>query len=160
MNHQKKIHPTLAEHWRSLVVFLLLCVLVFAFGGLFMPGDWYLGLNRAPWSPPNIAFPIVWTFLYICIALAGWKIFHHSDSTLKALWGLQLAFNALWSWVFFGQHWVLLGLLNIILIDALVINLILKARRAKLVAVYRLLVPYLGWLLLATSLNAYILFAN
>lgn len=152
--------PSINEKWPSLMVFLLSCFLVFLFGGLFQPGDWYATLNKAPWTPPNIAFPIVWVLLYICIAIAGWRIFHHGNQTLKMLWYLQLTLNGLWSWVFFGQHWVGAGLLNIILIDALVINLVLKARRAKLSVASTLMTPYLCWLLLATTLNTYILLAN
>jgi len=151
---------SIQEHWQSLAAFLLVCVLVFAFGGLFAPGDWYASLLKAPWSPPNIAFPIVWSVLYTLIAITGWQIFHKGNSVLKALWLLQLSLNALWSWVFFGQHWVLLGLLNLIAIDVLVINLALKAKRAGLGSVSVLLIPYIAWLLLATSLNAFILFAN
>jgi tryptophan-rich sensory protein len=142
------------------VAFLLICFAVFVFGGLFRPGDWYLALNKAPWSPPNIAFPIVWTFLYCCIAIAGWQIYHRGNSTLRALWTIQLILNGLWSWLFFGQQWVLISLLNIILLDAFVINLILKARRAKLSMASLLLTPYIIWLLIATSLNTYILLAN
>jgi len=153
-------NPTLAENWKSLSIFLFACFLVFSFGGLFRPGDWYLALNKAPWNPPNIAFPIVWSFLYIFIAVAGWQIFHRGNTTLKTLWLLQLIFNALWSWVFFGQQWVLIGLINIIIIDALVINLILKARRANLSSASLFLLPYIAWLLLATTLNTYILLAN
>jgi benzodiazapine receptor len=150
----------LQEQWPSLLVFLTICFSVFIFGGLFTPGDWYLALNRAPWSPPNIAFPIVWTFLYVFIAIAGWLIYHRGNSTLKTLWATQLILNGLWSWVFFGQQWMLIGLLNIVLLDTLVINLILKARRAGVALASLLLVPYIVWLLIATSLNAYILIAN
>jgi benzodiazapine receptor len=133
---------------------------VFSFGGLFRPGEWYLALNRAPWSPPNIAFPIVWTFLYVFIAIAGWQLYHQGNSTLRTLWASQLILNGLWSWVFFGQHWVAVALVNIVFIDILVINLILKSRRAGLAMSSLLLTPYIIWLLLATSLNTYILLAN
>ena len=150
----------LREKWPSLLIFLLISFSVFIFGGLFRPDEWYLALNRAPWSPPNIAFPIVWTVLYLLIAIAGWQIYHRGNSTLQMIWVLQLVLNGIWSWLFFGQHWLLISLLNIILIDALVINLILKAYRAKLSAVSLLLAPYILWLLIATSLNTYVLFAN
>ncbi len=150
----------LQEKWPSLIVFLLICLAVFSFGGLFRPGEWYLALNRAPWSPPNIAFPIVWTFLYVFIAIAGWQIYHQGNSTLRTLWASQLILNGLWSWVFFGQHWVAFALLNIVFIDILVINLILKSRRAGLAMSSLLLTPYIIWLLLATSLNTYILLTN
>ena len=147
-------------NWPSLVASLVACFLVFAFGGLFLPGEWYIALNKAPWTPPNIAFPIIWALLYACIAVAGWLIFHRGNSTLRILWTLQLGLNALWSWIFFSQHWVLIGLLNIMLIDAIVINLILKARRVSLGSVSLLMAPLVVWLLLATTLNGYILLAN
>jgi len=150
----------LRQHWQSLAGFILVCFLVSAFGSLFTPGEWYESLNKAPWTPPNAAFPIVWAGLYVCIAISGWQIFHRDHPTLKTLWILQLILNALWSWAFFGQHWVLLALLNLIAIDALVINLILKARRLGLNSVSLLLTPYVIWLLLATSLNTYIFAAN
>jgi benzodiazapine receptor len=150
----------LKEKWPSLIVFLLICLAVFSFGGLFRPGEWYLALNRAPWSPPNIAFPIVWTFLYVFIAIAGWQLYHQGNSTLRTLWASQLILNGLWSWVFFGQHWVAVALVNIVLLDVLVINLVLKARRAGLKMASLLLAPYVVWLLLATSLNTYIALAN
>ncbi|MBL4671885.1 MAG: tryptophan-rich sensory protein [Arenicella sp.] len=150
----------LEEKWPSLIAFLLICFAVFSVGGLFRPGDWSLALNQAPWSPPNMAFPIVWAFLYVFIAIAGWQIYHRGNSTLKALWITQLILNGLWSWVFIGQHWVVVALVNIVFLDILVINLILKARRAGLKTASLLLTPYIIWLLLATSLNTYIVLAN
>lgn len=152
--------PTTRANWRSLLVFLLLCFAVFVFGGLFQPGEWYLSINKAPWTPPNFVFPIVWSGLYICIALAGWQIFFSEYVSLKALWLIQLLLNGLWSWLFFGQHWVSAALIDIIFIDILVINLILKTNRANLKLASVLLLPYIAWLLLATSLNTYIMLAN
>ena len=151
---------TLKSNWQSLLAFLLICFAVFAFGGLFQPGDWYAQLNRAPWSPPNIAFPITWAFLYVMIAISGWQLHHSNNQSLKVLWWSQLIFNALWSWLFFGQHWTLAGLIDLILIDMLVINLALKAQRAGFTLSCLSLLPYIAWLLLATSLNTYIVFAN
>jgi tryptophan-rich sensory protein len=94
------------------------------------------------------------------IAIAGWQIYHLGDPSLRALWALQLILNGLWSWVFFGQHWVSAALVNIVLLDIVVINLILKAGRAGLRIPSLLLTPYIIWLLLATSLNTYIVLAN
>jgi len=151
---------TLNSHWQSLLVFLLIGFAVFAFGGLFQPGDWYLQLNRAPWSPPNIAFPITWAFLYVMIAICGWQLHHSQNKTLTLLWWVQLALNGLWSWLFFGQHWTLLGLVDLILIDVLVISLAFKSWKAGFRLSGLTLLPYIAWLLLASSLNAYIVFAN
>jgi len=59
--------------YKSLPIFVILCALAMGFGGLFMPGPWYESLQKAPWTPPNIAFPIVWSILYIFIAIRGCK---------------------------------------------------------------------------------------
>ena len=154
------ITPNLRNNWLSLVGFILICLLVFGFGGLFKPEAWYANLNKAPWTPPNIAFPIAWSFLYLCIAVVGWQTFHSNKLTLKRLWASQIVINALWSWVFFGQHWILVGLVVLVILDALVINLALKTRREGLLLSSILLAPYIAWLLLATSLNTYIYMAN
>ena len=141
------------------------CLIAAGFGGMFSPGEWYTHIKIAPWSPPNIAFPIVWSILYVFIAIAGWRIFTHGTFQLKALWGGQLILNALWSWVFFGQHWVFAGLVDIALIMILVIILIAKcwsfdnSTKSLRVCSY-LLAPYLVWLIIAGSLNLYILVAN
>ena len=147
-------------NWLSLGVFLFACLLTSLFGSLFTPGDWYAGLNIAPWSPPNIAFPIVWSVLYVLIAIAGWCIYRAGRPGLLRLWIIQLIANGAWSWIFFGQHWVLLGLIDLLLLDVLVLVLITGSWRAGLRTVVWLLLPYIVWLLLATSLNAYILAMN
>lgn len=146
--------------WLLLALFLLISLLVFGFGGLFQPGDWYQTINKAPWTPPNLVFPIAWFFLYIFIAIAGWQLFLQRNQTLKWLWAVQLIFNASWSWVFFGQHWITLGLIDLLLIDALVATLIWKCWQAKLRTTAYLLCPYLAWLALATSLNVFIVVYN
>jgi len=153
-----KVKPK--EGWRSLPVFFLLCFSIFAFGGLFQPGQWYEQLNLAPWTPPNLAFPIVWSVLYVCIAIAGWRIFSTGNIHLQTLWLIQLILNGVWSWIFFGKHWVLLGLIDIVLIDFVLMLLIFKALQSEHKIIALLMTPYLLWLLLASSLNAYILIYN
>ena len=145
---------------KSIAPFALACLAVFLFGGLFRPGDWYESLQRAPWSPPNIAFPIVWSLLYVCIAVAGYRIAQHNVPTLLRLWWLQLAINATWSWIFFGQHWAMFGLIDIVLLTAVVAWIITACWRHNIRSASFLLAPYLAWLLLASSLNAYIVLNN
>ena len=53
-----------------------------------------------------------------------------------------------------------MGLVVLVILDALVINLALKSRREGLLLSSILLAPYIVWLLLATSLNTYIYMAN
>ena len=137
------------------------CVIALSFGGLFQPGEWYTQLNRAPWNPPNIAFPIVWSILYVLIALSGWIIAKANQPLLISLWWIQLALNAVWSWFFFGQQWILLALVDIVLILTIVGALIVRCRAVPdLKTAGNLLIPYFAWLLLALSLNAYIWIYN
>ena len=149
-----------SRRWHQALWFYgLLCLLVFLFGGLFRPGDWYEALNKAPWTPPNIAFPIAWASLYVMIAVAGyWASISH-DRGLIRLWYAQLGVNAAWSWVFFGQHWAWAALINLLLLLLLVIWFVFRgAKSSRRASVFML--PYLAWLCLATSLNAYIVVNN
>lgn len=149
-----------AASWKTLPLFLLACYLTASLGAMFVPGPWYDDLNRAPWNPPNIAFPIVWTVLYFLIAIAGWKIFASPESRLKQLWVIQLVLNGAWSWIFFGQQWVGMALVDIVMLDIFVTVLLVGCWRKKLRLAGWLLLPYLLWVLLATSLNAYIFLMN
>ncbi len=140
--------------------YALICLAAFLFGGLFQPGEWYAELNRAPWTPPNLAFPIVWSILYVCIAYAGYLTAKNGDPSLFALWFIQIGLNAAWSWVFFGQHWATLSLIDITVLALVVLAFIIRSASIKAWPLVALMSPYLMWLLLATSLNAYIVIHN
>lgn len=148
------------KSWWGLILFLAACYLVAGFGAQFEPGAWYQSLQRAPWSPPNMAFPVVWTVLYALIAIAGWHIFAQPAISPKVLWVVQLGLNASWSWVFFGQHWTVGALIIICTLAGLIAWLIFSCRVTGQRLAAWLLMPYLLWVLLASSLNAYIVFYN
>src|SRR6185369_13778666 len=93
----------------------LILLLVLAVGGglaigfLTAPGEWYAGLAKPAFNPPNWIFAPVWTVLYVLIAVAGWRIFKRDRRGWPmTLWWGQLALNFLWSPVFFAAHaaWV------------------------------------------------------
>ena len=145
----------------KLLVCSLGCIAALAIGGLYQPGEWYTDLNRAPWNPPNLVFPIAWTILYVLIAIAGWIIAKAGKPILVTLWWLQLAFNAAWSWLFFGEQWILLALVDLALILSIVGYLVYRCRAdLDTRTAGNLLIPYLAWLALALSLNAYIWIFN
>jgi len=148
------------ETLKSAAPFVLACLVVFLFGGLFAPGEWYQALRRAPWSPPDLAFPIVWSLLYLCIAIAGYHIAKAKAHSLLLLWWAQLFINGLWSWIFFGQQLTLLGLMDISILIGLLTWLMAGCWRANIRIATYLLLPYLAWLMLAASLNAYIVIYN
>lgn len=74
-----------------------------ATGALFPTGEWYKGLNKPSWTPPNWLFPVMWTSIYLLIAFAGARVAVLDGSAYAmAFWAMQIAFNALWTPVFFG----------------------------------------------------------
>jgi len=148
------------RNYGSLILFFIVCYAVAAFGALFSPGEWYEGLQRAPWNPPNYVFGIVWTILYAMIALAGWLIFASDELLLKQLWVVQLVLNGIWSWFFFEQHWVGVSLVDIALLGLVLLVLIVLCFKRGLSSAGFLLVPYIAWIGLAKSLNTYIWLYN
>lgn len=144
----------------SIRVFCFLAVGATAItGALFKPGAWYASLTKPFWTPPNQVFPIAWTLLYLMIAMAGVLLFAGSFKILKRLWMLQLALNGFWSWLFFGQHWMLLGMLDMILLLATIAFLVALAFPRIRTAAW-LLVPYLVWVAYASTLNLGIYLIN
>ncbi|MDE2342569.1 MAG: tryptophan-rich sensory protein [Betaproteobacteria bacterium] len=144
----------------SIRLFCFLAVGVTALSGaLFKPGAWYATLVKPFWTPPNLVFPIAWTALYLTIAVVGILLFEGPFRILKWLWVLQLALNGLWSWLFFGQHWILFGMLDMILLLVTIGWLAVLAFPRNRVAAW-LLVPYLVWVSYASTLNLGIFVLN
>ena len=74
-----------------------------ATGALFPVGSWYEGLKKPSWVPPNWVFPLAWTSIYLLISFAGARVAGLEGSEYAmAFWALQIAFNTLWTPVFFG----------------------------------------------------------
>lgn len=91
--------------WGLFLTFLAACGAAAATGAMFEPGEWYRGLNKPSWTPPGWAFPVVWTILYISMAVAAARVAVLPESgQALAFWGAQIAFNTLWTPVFFGQR--------------------------------------------------------
>lgn len=142
--------------WIAFSLLLLACFAAGATGVIFKPGDWYLSLEKPGFTPPNWAFPVVWTSLYIMMALAGGRAVSAGGPLLglgMALWAVQIAFNTLWTPVFFGAHRIRLGMAIIILLWLLVAaDMVVMWRIDRLAGM--LLVPYLAWVTVAAALNA------
>jgi tryptophan-rich sensory protein len=47
----------------ALGIFLLINLAAATSGAVFKPGAWYAGLDKPGWTPPNAAFPLVWSCL-------------------------------------------------------------------------------------------------
>jgi tryptophan-rich sensory protein len=132
-----------------------------AIGLIVQPGEWYAGLTKASFNPPNWVFAPVWTILYVLIAIAGWRVWIRGGfrSTAMKLWLAQIALNFSWTPVFFGAHLTVLGLVIIVATLIVIVAFIAAAWPRDRVAAW-LFVPYALWVAFATSLNAAIVALN
>jgi benzodiazapine receptor len=148
-----------------LVIFLFLNFVALAIGGTLMgdgaSSDWYLQLNKAPWTPPGWSFGVAWTVIMIGFAIYMSYAFEavSNKPALLILFGIQWILNTSWSPLFFRYHQSMSGLLIISLLTFLVAYL-LFANLPRLKAKTLFILPYFVWLLIATSLNAYIVIRN
>jgi tryptophan-rich sensory protein len=148
-----------------LIIFLTLNFGALALGGLFtregVPSDWYIGLYKAPWTPPGWVFGAAWTTIMICFGVYMaylWSV-EENKSLLIGLYAIQLLLNIGWNPIFFHYHNVLGGL---VLISGLtmLIGFLLFYYFPELKLKSILIAPYFIWLLIATSLNGYIWLQN
>ncbi|WP_445218789.1 TspO/MBR family protein [Bradyrhizobium sp. Pa8] len=123
-------------------------------GATNLPGEWYVALAKPDFVPPNWAFPVAWTILYILIAIAGWRTFRREPSgRAMQVWAAQLALNFVWSPVMFTMHQIGAALVILIcLFVAIVTYISLEMSRDRLAAA--LFLPYAAWVAFAGVLNA------
>lgn len=142
------------------LTFLAACGAAAATGALFQPGAWYEGLRKPVWTPPRLAFPLVWTTLYILMAWAAMRVALRPDSgQALALWGAQIAFNTLWTPVFFGLHRMRAALVVMAGLWLSVAATTWAFWQIDAVA-GAMFAPYLLWVSIAAALNASVLRLN
>jgi tryptophan-rich sensory protein len=110
-------------------------------------------------TPPPLVFPLAWTLLYLLMGLAAWLVWRAGGRAPLALWGVQLAVNLAWSYLFFYLRDPLLGLFDILLLLPLIAATALWFRRWSPLASW-LLLPYLAWTAFAAYLNLTIVLLN
>ncbi len=122
--------------------------------------DWYLNLTKAPWTPPGWVFGAAWTSIMICFSIYLIFLFTKNYNQKKLfLFGIQFILNVSWNYLFFNKHEIFISLISITLLTALIFFLFFHYYKA-LKKVSYLLLPYMIWLCIATSLNLYILIHN
>ncbi|HMA43645.1 MAG TPA: TspO/MBR family protein [Gemmatimonadales bacterium] len=118
---------------------------------------WYPTLVRPSFAPPAWVFGPVWTTLYVMMGVASWLVWCQGFArpevrSALVLYGVQLVFNLVWSWLFFGLQRPFVALLEIVVLLVLIgvttIRFAAVSRGAAL-----LLLPYLAWVAFATVLN-------
>jgi translocator protein len=119
--------------------------------------QWYRQLEKPSFTPPDQVFPVVWTSLYALIAWSGWRVWcaapsRHRSAALR-LWISQLAANAKWSKLFFGQHRPIAALTDAIALEGTIFSYMNSAWKVDQAAAGAF-IPYAAWIAFATVLNA------
>jgi benzodiazapine receptor len=148
-----------SRNGRALVVFALVTLAAAIAGGLASANatDYYASLSRPSWAPPGWLFGVVWTPLFVLIAIAPWLVWRqrgdHAVGAAIAAWFVQLVLNALWTWIFFAWERPGAALVEIAALFVMIaVTIVLFARVSTPAAL--LLVPYLLWVGFAMALNA------
>lgn len=146
--------------WILFGIFFVACMGAGATGGLFPPGPWYRSLEKPWFTPPDWVFPVTWIVLYICMAVAGARVAMVDGGGLAlAFWAMQIAFNGLWTPVFFGLRQIRMGMVVVSILWIAVLCALLALWQVDWVA-GALFVPYLVWVTIAAALNAGVWWLN
>lgn len=152
--------PPAPSPWRQAAGLLGWLAVAFAAAGAgaaatVQAASFYGQLLRPPWAPPGWLFGPVWSVLYLLMGLAAWLVWREQGFRAArlplALFLVQLAANALWSWLFFAWRLGALAFLEILVLEALILATALAFRRVRPLAA-ALLLPYLAWVAFAAVL--------
>ena len=151
--------------WLKIIGFLFLNFGALALGGLFAGSgagsNWYAELNKAPWTPPGWVFGFAWTTIMLCFSVYMATLYAKTKSvkTVIILYAIQWMLNVAWNPIFFHLHNPIIGLIVIVALTSLVTYFLFRYRSSQK-GFSLLLLPYVIWLFIATSLNAYVAFMN
>ena len=167
-NNKNNLKNTLNQekvNYKMLILFigfaLAACILASLLGGNMTS---FKTLKKPFFTPPPIAFPIIWTILYILMGVSSYLVCcNKTDKKFKKracfFYLIQLLVNSLWSLFFFRLSWFLFAFFWLLLLIILVIVMIIKFYKLKPLAAY-LQIPYLLWLIIAGILNLAIVILN
>ena len=140
--------------WLTFCIFFAACLGAGVTGGLFPPGAWYRSLSKPSWTPPDWVFPVTWMVLYVCMAMAGARVAGMPGNGIAlAFWAMQIAFNGLWTPVFFGLRNIRLGMAVVCVLWLSVLSAMIALWQVDQIAGL-LFLPYLAWVTIAAALNA------
>lgn len=147
----------------KLIISITICEVIGSIGSIFaIPSipTWYAKLVKSGINPPNWIFAPVWTTLFLLMGIAFYIIWEKGKDNKNfkpalLAFGLQLALNALWSFLFFGLKSPLFALLEIILLWIAILVTISNFQKISKTAAL-LLLPYILWVTFAAILNFFI----
>ena len=122
------------NNFGKLIISVLVCLSAGFIGSVFTTPSiptWYATLNKPFFNPPNWLFAAVWTTLFILMGIAAFLIWRKGlkkKTVKKALiiFLFQLAFNTLWSFLFFKFHSPFWALIDIAVLWVLILLTLIK----------------------------------
>lgn len=144
--------------WLGLVGWLALTLATGAVGGIASRSapEFYAQLSKPGWAPPASLFGPVWTTLYVLMGIAAWLVWRERGWSgargALTLFIVQLALNALWSWLFFEWRRGGLAFVEVVVLAAMIVATVVAFARVK-TASAALMAPYLAWVLFASALT-------
>lgn len=143
--------------WWVLVTSLL-AVVGYAIGsGLWVSNgdEWYRSLVKPPWQPPDAMFGIAWTYNFVMLAVVAIHVARFGSGWQMGVWVASLVLSVVfalgWAWLFYSQHALWVASAALILAAACTVPLVVAAWGSATWA-GAVLLPYLAWLCIASSL--------
>ncbi|AWW00989.1 TspO protein [Arcticibacterium luteifluviistationis] len=144
---------------KKIITFLICLIIPLAVGGISgfatVTGieSWYSTINKPFFNPPNWIFAPMWTTLYAIMGVGLYLIWQSpkSESRKNALivFGIQLALNFLWSFLFFYFESPGIALIEISVLWIAILMMIVFFRKVNITA-GNLQIPYLLWVSFAS----------
>ena len=152
------------KFYKSFILFIIINFSALAIGTWLMNdgprSEWYININQAPWSPPGWVFGIAWSSVMLLFsAFMTYLVQVDRSKKVLILFSVQFVLNVFWNYLFFNQHLIILGLLNILFLTFLMFYFLVTYKH-KLKKKRFFVLPYCIWLIVATSLNLYIALYN
>ena len=151
-----------------IAIVVIICLAVGYLSGMVTRASittWYPTLVKPSFNPPNWIFAPVWTSLYVMMGVAAGLIWNQittqKSAVPKALqyFTIQLILNALWSYLFFGLHNLMLATIEVVLLWLMIFETYSQFAKINKTASY-LMLPYLAWVSFASVLTASIWWLN
>ena len=127
--------------------------------------DIYDKVNVPPLAPPALAFPIVWSILYVLMGVSSAGIYNTRELNPEAArqglgyYAASLVFNFSWSIIFFALSAALPAFICLIILFYLIVRTIIEYFKVMPWCAY-LQIPYAVWVAFAGYLNAGIWLLN
>ncbi len=118
-------------------------------------GEWYRSLQEPSWQPPDAVFGIAWSYNFIAIVVAGVIVALHGTNGARWTWLAALAVSVaaalLWAWLFYVRHALWASSIALVVATLVTVVVVWAAWSTRWWA-GAMLLPYIVWLAIATSL--------